>query len=84
MPTTVDRAEMIARLCRLAAEQAAVDASEVTLDTHLYNDLNYDSLDAVEYAMTIEEEFDVDITDAQAEEVKTVRDALRVLESLVV
>ena len=66
-------------LCRLAAEQAAITPVEVTVDTHLFNDLNFDSLDAVEYTMMIEDEFGVDIEDEKAARVRTIRDAVDVL-----
>jgi len=83
MQTTLTREDMDARLCRLAAEHDGVEPAEVTLDTHLYADLNFDSLDAVEYTMTIEDEFDVSISDEQATEVKTVRQAADLLWPLV-
>ena len=82
MAITLDRAQVIEKLCELAAEQVGAEASQVTLDTHLYNDLNYDSLDLVEFAMTIEEEFEVDIPDERAQRVKTVGQALEALESI--
>ena len=79
MPTTMTREAVGAKLCQLAAEQGAVSPADVTLDTHLFNDLNFDSLDAVEFVMRIEEEFDVSISDEQSEDVRTVRQALELL-----
>lgn len=79
MPTTMTREQADATLCRLAAEQAGVDPATVTLDTHLYADLNYDSLDAVEFTMTIEDAFDVEIRDEDAQKVETVRQASELL-----
>jgi acyl carrier protein len=75
MQTMLTREDVNAILCRLAADQVGADAAAVTLDTHLYNDLNFDSLDATEYAMTIEDELEVSVSDEQAGKVKTVRDA---------
>ncbi len=79
MPTTSQREEVVNRVRSLAAQQADVDSAEVTESTHLFNDLNYDSLDAVEFSMLLEDEFDIHIPDEQAESVKTVGDAVRLL-----
>lgn len=79
MPMTMTREDMNATLCRLAAAQAGVSPAEVTLDAHLFSDLNFDSLDAVEFMMTIEDEFDVTISDDEAAQVKTVRQATELL-----
>ncbi len=81
MIESMNRQDVIARLCQLAAEQAGVDASGVTSDTHLFNDLNYDSLDVVEFTMTIEDAFDVNIPDDAADGVKTVGHAADLLAS---
>jgi acyl carrier protein len=79
MPATLTREDMNATVCRLAADQAGVDPATVTLDAHLFSDLNFDSLDAVEFTMSIEDEFDVSIRDEMAGEVKTVRQAADLL-----
>ena len=79
MSTTLTREDMEAKLCRLAAEVAGVDPGTVTLDTHLFADLNFDSLDAVDYVMKIEDEYEVDIRAEQAQDVKTVRQAADLL-----
>ena len=82
MPTTLTREQITDRLCALAAEQVSVARDQVSIDTHLFNDLNFDSLDAVEYVMLIEEEFEVSVTDGLAEDVKTVRQAVDAVVSL--
>ncbi len=79
MPETIDREHVARTLCRLAAEQVGVDASGVTLDTDLFADLNYDSLNAVEYTMQIEEAFDVSVPDERADGVKTPGQAMDML-----
>jgi acyl carrier protein len=76
MPKTLNREEVIETLCRLAAEQVSSDPAGVTLDTDFYTDLNYDSLNLVEYVMEIEEEFDLTIPDQQTEGVRTVGQVL--------
>ncbi|MGN6368026.1 MAG: phosphopantetheine-binding protein [Phycisphaerae bacterium] len=74
--------ETLTRLCTLAAEQAGIDPSTVTPDSDFYTDLNFDSLDAVEYVMTIEEEFNISIDDHQTESVRTPRKAYELLAPL--
>ncbi len=59
----------------IVADQLGVDAAEVALDT-TFDDLNADSLDVVELIMAMEEEFDIEIPDEDAEKIKTVGDAV--------
>ena len=79
MPSTITRETLVNTVCRLAAETVQVNPAGVTLETHLYNDLNVDSLETVEFVMKIEEEFDLDIPDEQAQEVRTVSDVVELL-----
>ena len=73
------KAEILAALCALAAKQVGLDAQTVAPESDLFTDLNFDSLDAVEFVMKIEEEFDVSIDDRSAENVRTPRQALALL-----
>lgn len=57
-------------------EQLGVDASEVTKDASFVNDLGADSLDTVELVMALEEEFDLEIPDEDAEKLDTVGKAV--------
>ena len=59
----------------IVTEQLGVDADEVSLETS-FDDLNADSLDVVELIMALEEEFDIEIPDEDAEKLKTVGDAV--------
>jgi acyl carrier protein len=70
---------ILGRLCVLAAEQAALDPSSVTAESDFFADLNFDSLDAVEFVMKIEDEFKVSIDDQQAEKAHTPRQAYDML-----
>ena len=56
----------------IIVEQLSVDESMVTMDTNLMKDLEADSLDAVEIIMAIEEEFDIEIPDEEAEKFQLV------------
>ena len=56
------------------------DEDSVTLEANLKEDLDADSLDAVELIMAVEEEFDVEIPDETAAEMKTVQDIVDFIE----
>jgi acyl carrier protein len=63
-------------------DQLNVDASEVTPETTISEDLGADSLDAVELIMSLEEEFDLTIEADDAESLKTVGDVVALIDSL--
>lgn len=60
----------------IIVEQLGVDAEEVTLGSSFIDDLGADSLDTVELVMALEEEFDIEIPDEDAEKITTVGDAV--------
>jgi len=64
---------------QIIVDELAVDETEVTPNANLVLDLGADSLDEVELVMRFEEEFDVAISDADAEKIKTVDDAVRLV-----
>jgi len=66
----------------IVAEELAVDRDEVTEDSSFIEDLGADSLDVVELVMAFEEEFDVEIPDEDAEDIRTVEDAVSYLEDI--
>ncbi|HEY9635029.1 MAG TPA: acyl carrier protein [Coleofasciculaceae cyanobacterium] len=57
------QAKIFVKVRKIVSEQLEVDESEVTLDSHISNDLRADVLDFVELAMALEEEFDIEIPD---------------------
>jgi acyl carrier protein len=61
----------------IIVEQLGVDESMVTMDTNLMKDLEADSLDAVEIIMAIEDEFDLQIPDEEAEKFQLVGDLVK-------
>ncbi len=65
-----------ARVKKIIIEQLAVDAAEVTPQAQFVQDLGADSLDTVELVMALEEEFDIEIPDEDAEKIKTVGEAV--------
>jgi acyl carrier protein len=64
------------RLKKIIAEQLSVSEDEVTPEANFIDDLNADSLDLVELIMSLEEEFNVKISDEDAERIRTVQDAM--------
>ena len=64
------------RVKEIITEQLGVDEKEVTVDASFIDDLGADSLDTVELVMALEEEFDVEIPDEDAEKIIAVGDAI--------
>ena len=69
-------AEILKKVIELAAEQGGVDPNQVSAQTHFINDLNYDSLDRVEFAMAMEDEFELSVSDDDAERLTTIGDVV--------
>lgn len=60
----------------IIVEQLGVEPEQVKPEAQFVNDLGADSLDTVELIMALEEEFNIDIPDEQAEKIKTVGEAI--------
>jgi acyl carrier protein len=69
------------RVQQLIVRELNVKESEVTENASFDGDLKADSLDIVELVMALEDEFQITITDEEAEKIRTVGDAVRFLES---
>jgi len=70
------------KLQAIIVDKLSVDADEVTLDS-TFEDLGADSLDIVEIVMALEEEFDIEISDDEAEQAKSVGDVVNYLSTVV-
>lgn len=64
----------------VVVEQLDCDAAEVKEDSKFIEDLGADSLDVVELVMALEEKFDIEIPDEDAEKILTVADAIKYIE----
>ena len=72
---------MFEKIRSIISEQLSIDdVDTITLDTSLTEDLEADSLDAVEVIMALEEEFDIEIPDQKIKELVTVGDIVEYLE----
>ncbi|MTI84550.1 MAG: acyl carrier protein [Firmicutes bacterium] len=67
----------IERIKEIIVEQLGVDAAEVKVEASFTEDLGADSLDIVELVMALEEEFDLQIPDEDAEKIRTVGEAVQ-------
>ena len=61
---------------QIIVEQLGVEEAEVTPSASFIDDLGADSLDTVELVMALEENFDIEIPDEDAEKIRTVQDAI--------
>ena len=66
----------------IVAEKLGCDEAEVTLTASLSEDLGADSLDAVELIMTFEEDFSISIPTEKTEELNTIEDIVKLIDSL--
>lgn len=64
----------------IVVEQLGVDKEDVTVDKSFVEDLNADSLDLTELIMTFEERFGFEISEEEAEKLKTVGDVIRYIQ----
>ena len=70
------RDEVVDRVMEVCKNKEKVEVSKLTPEAHFTNDLGLDSLDAVELVMAIEEEFCIEIPDAEADKMLKVSDAV--------
>ncbi|UCE03812.1 MAG: acyl carrier protein [Candidatus Latescibacterota bacterium] len=75
--------EIADKVKKIIEEQLGVSAEQVTDDAAFIDDLGADSLDTVELVMALEEEFDIEIPDEDAEKMTNVASAIEYLEQKV-
>ncbi|CAM2066989.1 acyl carrier protein [Sulfidibacter corallicola] len=63
------------------AEELEVEESQVSMESQIVDDLGADSLDVVELIMRLEEKFEIEIPDEDAEKIQTVGDAVKFIEA---
>ena len=70
------------RVKKIIVDQLGAKAEDVKPEASFIEDLGADSLDTVELVMALEEEFDIEIPDEEAEKINTVGDAVKYINSL--
>ena len=68
------------RVKEIIVDQLGVSADQVTMEAKFVEDLGADSLDTVELVMALEEEFDVEVPDDEAEKLQAVKDVVTFIE----
>ncbi|WP_078554738.1 acyl carrier protein [Bacillus alkalicellulosilyticus] len=74
-------AETLTRVTKIIVDRLGVEEAEVKLESSFKDDLGADSLDVVELVMELEDEFDLEISDEDAEKISTVQDVVSYIES---
>ncbi|PLR97315.1 acyl carrier protein [Bacillus sp. T33-2] len=74
-------ADVLERVTKIIVDRLGVDESQVTLEASFKDDLGADSLDVVELVMELEDEFNTEISDDDAEKISTVGDAVNYINS---
>jgi acyl carrier protein len=74
-------AEVLERVTKIIVDRLGVDEAQVALEASFKDDLGADSLDVVELVMELEDEFDMEISDDDAEKIATVGDAVNYINS---
>ncbi|MEH7387040.1 acyl carrier protein [Bacillus sp. JJ1521] len=74
-------ADVLERVTKIVIDRLGVEESAVTLEASFKDDLGADSLDVVELVMELEDEFDMEISDDEAEKISTVGDAVNYIKS---
>lgn len=73
-------ASVYERVRKVIADQLGVDEAQVIPEASFQDDLNADSLDLVDLIMSLEEHFNLEISDEEAEKIRTVQDAVEYIE----
>ncbi len=76
----VGLATVFERVRSIVAERLGVEEDKITMESEFIGDLNADSLDLVEVIMALEQEFDTEVKDEDAENIRTVGDAVNFIE----
>jgi acyl carrier protein len=73
--------DVLERVTKIIIDRLGVEESKVTIEASFKDDLGADSLDVVELVMELEDEFDMEISDDDAEKIATVGDAVNYINS---
>ena len=69
------------KVAEILSEQLGIDADKISMDSLLEEDLDADSLDAIDIVMSIEDEYSIEVPDETIEQMKTVEDIVNFIEN---
>ncbi len=75
----MDREEIFAKIVDVITKSFGMDASEVTLESNFIDDLEFDSIDAVDFAVGVEEETGINVEKEDLDGLRTVSDAVELI-----
>jgi|TARA_B100001758_G_C18044401_1_gene419848 acyl carrier protein len=70
------------RVIQVIHEECQIPKDKIKSDSHLFDDLNFDSLDSIEVVIALETEFDIEIADEDSDHIFTVPDIVKLVEDL--
>ena len=71
------------QVIELAGSHIDIPKEQISLDSHFFADLGFDSLDVVEFIMLVDDEFDIVVPDEEIEKINTIRDAVQTIQKLI-
>ena len=71
------------KILKIVSRHLSINEDDISLDSDLINDLGADSLDGVELVMILESEFDIEISDDEISDIKTVQDIIDTVNGLI-
>lgn len=75
----MDRTEIMSKITEILSQQLGVREKDITMNADLFNDLGADSLDDLEIAMDLEDEFDIEIEEDECNDVHSVEDLINLI-----
>ncbi|MGM9986551.1 MAG: acyl carrier protein [Bacillaceae bacterium] len=72
--------DVLERITKVIVDRLGVDESEIKAEARFKEDLGADSLDVVELVMQLEDEFETEISDEEAEKIQTIGDAVEFIQ----